>query len=268
MKKYWIALLFIVRVLFAVAQSDPVTYYFNKYGKQTEKDNADVYSIVEKWLDKHWYVKVYDSKYRLRYKGQFTNINLTNKQDSFYFYFPNGQLESKGLYVNDVKTGVWFSWFNDGKLDCRCTYKSDSTSKCVYYHYNGAVSAVVEYLNDTTLITARMWDSLGVSSTNTYLLIPPTLNGYEDGWRKFFAKNMKYPEDEEGNRIKATVEFWILIDRFGKAHWGDVEGFAHPFLALELERMINKMPMWTPAIEQNRPVDKILWLGFSFNPEY
>jgi hypothetical protein len=106
-----------------------------------------------------------------------------------------------------------------------------------------------------------------VPSTNEYLIIPPTLYGFEDGWKRFITEKMKFPEDENGKRIKANVSFWIKIDRFGKVHWGDIVGFAHPYLALELERVFEKMPLWTPAIEQNRLVDYILRLNLSFNSQ-
>jgi antitoxin component YwqK of YwqJK toxin-antitoxin module len=265
MKKIALAVFALLYSIKSYSQVDTSYFYYNIFGDATEKGAADLYTTQKVFWQNAWFVYDYYANGKPKSKMQFKDAAYMIAQDTLYEYHENGQLAEKGLYNNGNKVGVWLSWFDDGKPNSKCTYKDDSTSKCVYYHYNGEVSAAVEYKNDSILLKARMWDSTGVPSANEYLSIAPTLYGFENGWKRFVTENMKFPEDEDGKRIKANVSFWIKIDRFGKVHWGDVIGFSHPYLALELERLINKMPLWTPAINQNRPVDYILSLNLSFN---
>ncbi len=266
MKKVTLAILIIFCSFKINAQVDTSYYYYNIFGDATEKGATDIHVTRKVYWQNMWFVNDYYTNGKPMKKIQYKDFAYELAQDTLYEYHENGQLANKGAYNNGHKIGVWFSWFDDGKPNKKCTYKDDSTSKCVYYHYNGEASAVVEYIHDTTMVKARMWDSTGVPSTNEYLVIPPTLYGFEDGWKRFITENMKFPEDENGKRINANVSFWIKIDRFGKVHWGDIVGFAHPYLALELERLFEKMPLWSPAIEQNRPIDYLLRLELSFKP--
>ena len=266
MKKFALAAFVLLFSITCYSQTDTNFYYFNIFGDATEKGAANLYITRKVYWQNMWFVNDYYANGKPMRKMQYKDIAYTLAQDTFYQYHENGQLAEKGAYNNGNRVGVWLSWFDDGKPDSKCTYKDDSLSKCVYYHYNGEVSAVVDYKFDTTMLKARMWDSTGVPSTNEYLVIPPSLFGYEDGWKEYVTQNMKFPEDEDGKRMKVTVSFWVKIDRFGKVHWGDVFGFAHPYLALELERLFEKMPLWSPAIEQNRPIDYLLRLELSFKP--
>lgn len=250
------------------AQIDTVTSYIDWDGNlTTTKTNNTKYKRKAYFKDK-WFVNDYFvASGNLQMTGCYLDNEFKIEHDTFTYYYENGNVESRGNKSNGESVGVWHRWFEDGKMDCKYTYKENDIKKYVYYHYNGKVSAVVETQYDTLIVNARMWDSTGVQSENEFLIIPPTLYGYEDGWKRFFSENMTYPEDEEGKLMKAKVKFWIYIDRFGKVSWGNVEGFAHPYLALELERVINKMPSWTPAIIFNRPVDYKLPLLFNFNPD-
>lgn len=42
------------------------------------------------------------------------NYTKGNKEGLFNIYFPNGQLEQSGKYVNDKKTGIWEYFYEDG----------------------------------------------------------------------------------------------------------------------------------------------------------
>jgi len=268
MKKFALALSVLFCFLQLKAQVDTSVIYFDWNGNKTTQRTYNTKYLRKAYQKDKWCVRdYYIESGNLQMTGSYLDDAFEIEHDSFIFYHKNGSISQRGAYKNGRKIGVWLKWFDDGKLDYKCTYKDNDVKKCVYYHYNGEVSAVVEYQHDTLILTARMWDSTGMPSKNEYLIIPPTLYGYEDGWRKFMSENMSYPEDEKGYPIESDIDFQVKIDRFGKVHWVDVIGSAHPSLALDMENLFKKMPLWTPAIEQNRAVDYILIIKVSFNLE-
>ncbi len=264
MKKVYLACLILFSFFYAKAQVDTTFLYINSFGNETSKSAPDTkYFRKIYWQDK-WIVNDYYLDGVLQMKGQYSDKNLQISIDTFYYYHPNGQPMVKGAFANGIKVSVWYIWYDDGRLNYKCTYKEDNIKKLAFFHKNGEISALVEYQHDTVLINARMWDSTGVQSQNKYLEVNPTIDGEENGWDLYFSKHMYYPVDEEGIPIIGKVTFWILIDKFGKAHWGDVIGFAHPNVALSLERVVKKMPLCTPALHYNRPIDYELTINYNF----
>lgn len=263
MKKYLFLLFTVAANTGAFAQFEVRTGYFNAEWEACEKSNAVYYQKVT-LLNKLYCLKAGHIDGQVLVEGQFLDYALTEEQDTFITYHTNGVVKEKGAYQAGKKVGVWLGWFEDGQKDFKCTYKADSTHKCAYYHYNGMVSAVEEYRNDTQLISAKLWDSTGANSSNTYIYIPPTLNGYEDGWKRYVDENMNFPKDDQGNRLYGDIRFFILVDKEGNVKWGDVVGFANPYMAFAIERVINKMPKWSPAIRHNRIEPSTLYLKFRF----
>lgn len=254
----------LVILLFCFTQTcaqDTTTVYLDKLWNETAQSNAMYYRKTV-WKNETLFMFDYFINGQLQMSGQYADKDATVKTDTFKFYHRNGQLKQQGSYINDEALGEWQGWFADGKEDYVCIHKK-ATSKCAYYHQNGLVSAIVEFA-DTTLVSAQLWDSTGEVSSNIYLVVKPTFNGYEDGYLDYFRRAMTFPEDEQGNRLYGKVRFYITIDKTGKAIWGDMIGFAHPEIALAFERAVNKMPAWSPAIMYNRPVDYELRLTFSF----
>jgi hypothetical protein len=268
MKKIALAVCVLFCFLQLKAQVDTSVIYIDWSGNINTKKTYDTKYLRKAHLKDKWCVRdYYIESGNLQMTGNYLDDAFEIEHDTFIFYYENGSISQRGTYKNGNKIGVWNMWFDDGKLDNKCTYKDNDIKKCVYYHYNGEVSAVAEYQHDTIILSARMWDSTGMPSTNEYLIIPPTLYGYENGWKKFMSENIGYPEDEKGNPIESDINFRVKIDRFGKVHWVDVIGFAHPILALDMENLFKKMPLWTPAILQNRAVDYILRVKLTFNIE-
>ena len=50
----------------------------------------------------------------LLFEGEFTSIDLKIKEGHFTFYYPNGKVESEGVYKNDIKIGEWKRYQLDG----------------------------------------------------------------------------------------------------------------------------------------------------------
>ncbi len=263
LKRCSLSLFMLVVTIHAFAQLEVSMGYFDSQWEPCEKGDAVYYQRIT-LQDKRYHLKQGYVNGQVLMEGQFLDYALTEEQDTFIMYHANGSIKEKGAYEAGKKVGVWLGWFEDGKKDFKCTYKADSTSKCAYYHYNGMLSAIEEYRNDTQLVSGTLWDSTGVVSANKYLEIPPTFEGYADGWRNYFSEHMLFPEDDQGNRLYGEVEFFVLIDKEGNVTWGDIVGFANPHMALALEKVIKKMPKWSPAVRHNRCEATKLYLRFRF----
>lgn len=250
MKQLLLCCLWLV-VLQVSAQTDTLTEYYNEDWKPASKKEAVFYRKAYK--DTLWHINDYyiSGQLQMRATAQLTDIN--RRVDTNWFYYENGQLRTRGQWKDGKQVGTWMQWKSDGKQDCKYTFKPDNRMKIAYFHNNGRLSAVEEYQQDSVLISAELWDSTGEISKNRYIEVPATLDGKEDGWNDFLAKHMTYPEDEEGHRMKGRVSFYLLIDETGKASWGGAIGFMHPYLALDFERAIQKMPRWEPLLLHNRP---------------
>lgn len=247
------------------AQDTVATTYLDKLWQKTSESNASYYRKIVRHNNK-LYMYDYYMTGQLQMSGQYEDLDAQTETDTFKFYYPNGRLKREGYFLHGKAFGKWLGWHEDGTKDYVCTYKED-THKCAYYHTNGIISSIEEYVNDTTLVAAKLWDTTGDVSANPYLEIKPTLHGYEDGYLDYFSKTLTFPEDENGNRLYGLVKFYITIDKTGKAIWGDMVGFAHPEIALAFERAVKKMPLWSPAIIHNRKTDYVLYLSFRFKED-
>jgi periplasmic protein TonB len=261
----WLSLFAFFSCYSSLLAQDTSTIFLDQTWKETDKKSA-VYYRKRYEKNNEWYVCDFYMSGQLQMRGKYKDYTLKVPVDSFFFYHRNGQLKTLGNHENGKRAGKWLGWFDDGTKNFSCTYKENSV-KYVYYHQNGVVSAVEEYVNDSELVSAKLFDSTGAISENKYLEIPPTLNGKEDGYYEFFGKTLQFPSDENGNRLYGTVKFYIIIDKTGKAKWGDIIGFAHPETALSLERAVQKMPLWSPAKYHNRIVEYALQLSFNFRED-
>ena len=65
------------------------------------------------------------------------------------YYYQNGNLLSKGEYLNGQRIGAWEFYYPNGNLSSKGEYLNDQkTGPWELYHYNGNLLAKGEYLND------------------------------------------------------------------------------------------------------------------------
>ncbi len=67
-------------------------------------------------------VVVKDKDGNLRMTGRFLDQDATLADGQFTFYYPNGNVESSGLYSNNVKAGTWLRYAEDGSPKAERNY--------------------------------------------------------------------------------------------------------------------------------------------------
>jgi len=60
------------------------------------------------------------------------------KEGKWFSYYDNGKLEGKGSYKNGKREGEWVWYHDNGKLYSKGSYKNgEREGKWVHYDYNG-----------------------------------------------------------------------------------------------------------------------------------
>jgi hypothetical protein len=67
-------------------------------------------------------VVVTDSKGNIRMEGTYADAGLTRAEGPFTYYYPNGNIESQGMYVNGMKSGTWHRYSADGSPKAERNY--------------------------------------------------------------------------------------------------------------------------------------------------
>lgn len=77
----------------------------------------------------------------------FTDTSCKRKVGQYISYYPNKKLESKGLYVKNMKQGLWLSYYENGN-------KKDST----VYKNNNAIGISYTWFEDGSISVKREMD--------------------------------------------------------------------------------------------------------------
>ncbi len=67
-----------------------------------------------------------DAQGNIRMEGQHSNAELTLPEGQYTYYYANGQIECKGMYKNNVKTGTWVRYTLDGTLKSERNYSGQT----------------------------------------------------------------------------------------------------------------------------------------------
>jgi hypothetical protein len=67
-------------------------------------------------------VLISDAAGNVRMEGSYLDMDLTVADGEFTYYYPNGNVESKGNYANGRKTGVWHRYNADGSARAERIY--------------------------------------------------------------------------------------------------------------------------------------------------
>ena len=67
-----------------------------------------------------------DAQGNIRMEGQHSNTDLTLPEGEYTYYYPNGQIECKGMYKNNVKYGTWMRYAMDGTLKAERNYSGQT----------------------------------------------------------------------------------------------------------------------------------------------
>ena len=164
------------------------------------------------------------------------NFKASVKQDTFYFYYPSGQLETKGVYQNNLRKGIWTNYYESGKIRERLEFDNTLVTVENYYDEKGTPKVINgngEWKTAYDVDPKRMLAIKGVladgrrSGVWTYQLIDKargdtTLYCTETFKNGKFTSGKMYAEDKHGQRM-AGPQMFIYPELTRMKNWGTWE---------------------------------------------
>jgi antitoxin component YwqK of YwqJK toxin-antitoxin module len=232
MKNLFLPLLLICVQSFA--QDDTSYMYFDKYGQEANKKNADYYSKVYRrdglWKKQDYWIKT-DSLYR---EASYLDKELKKKYGISKDYYRSGELMDSAIYENSKKKAVWF-FYQSGKKESYAMY------------------------NDKGKVMEQAgWDEAGNELKDFVVEREAQFPGGMEGWKMYLERNLNanVAANDKAPTGVYTVKLQFIIDKEGKV--SNVKAISVPGLCpscgYEAEKIIRRGPNWTCAIQNGKPV--------------
>ena len=101
----------------------------------------------------------------------------------------------------------------------------------------------------------------------TYVDKMPEFPGGNDKIQVFLKKNIVYPPLARSKKIEGRVYIGFIVDKSGRIKDVSIKRSADPVLDAEAVRVVNKMPLWKPGIQNGTPVNVSLMMPVEFKLE-
>jgi antitoxin component YwqK of YwqJK toxin-antitoxin module len=199
------------------ASAQKIEKYYDYLWKETESSSARFYSQVN-YTDSGWQRTDYFlNPSKAQMVGLYEDKDCKIANGTFYYFYPNGNLEYSGKYIHGKKEGLWLSYHYNGILSDSAVYKNNfRIGTSLSWYSNGYLSDSSVHNNDSSGISLSWFDNGNISSAG-YLAEGNKPNGK---WQ-FFHKNGKLASletydhgklidkkyyDENGNSVTDTTD--------------------------------------------------------------
>jgi TonB family protein len=88
--------------------------------------------------------------------------------------------------------------------------------------------------------------------------------GGEIGLFKYLGKTIRYPGNSRDNRSSGKVYIRIIISKDGVVSAHSIAKGVDPFIDMESWQVVEKMPVWSPATKNGKPIDSYMNLPINF----
>ena len=187
------------------------------------------------WFDKGW-------KKTNKHNGYYYRIQKFNTSNNTFVvedYHPTGEIQMTGSYFSmnpEIKDGTFIWYYKNGKKHREFVYSMNS------------------------LIQLAGWDING----NPIELKQAEFSGGMTKLAEYLARKIKYPKDALEKNISGKVVVQFTINEEGEISDATVIQSAYPSLDREALRVVNKMPKWSPAVDDGEKVKLSYVLPITF----
>jgi antitoxin component YwqK of YwqJK toxin-antitoxin module len=178
------------------------------------------------------------------------------KDGTAILYYPNGQMQDSGLYVLNLKSGLWKTWYDNRTLSSTGSYKDDSLSAdWTFYRENGKKSTDETYKNGK-LESMTCYDSAGnKESSFCSILKPPVPLGAFNNFSEYLLDNIFWPKELLNSNVEGAVKVEYVITKNGELKNFKIVESPHKLLSEEVTRFFSTLEKWSPAVSHNRLID-------------
>lgn len=260
MKKL-LLIIFVLSGSFKGFSQDSIVNYLDRNGKVIDKTNAFlIETIVKKdslWKFSYYYrngklqrYEYFKTKDKKKPVGKFVTFNRKGKISSILFFnktgkkvgpyrswFDNGNIGSKGIYINDKKESIW-----------------------KYYHYNGNEACRLYYKNDSILKTVIFDKEGDIKSDNLLKRKKAKFKGGQDK----FVRRIKKLTNNINYQVKGKVYVNFVINVDGKIQDVNIDDVLPVQLKKEIVSFFENIEGWEPGIHMNRKVPTPVSIPLNF----
>jgi hypothetical protein len=254
--KFLLALLFLP--VFAIAQSTLTdTIYFDEnWQRILPKDSASFFRLPVKKTDAiHYLIKDYYANGGRQMSCHSLDTNGDIRDGLCTSFYKNGQKENYTYYVNDEEDGECASYYEDGSVFITGKYKKGFyDGEIARYYRNGKVARKERY-NNGKMLSGFCFTKEGKDTSYFFERSVARFPGGDKFYKGYVKKRLHYPNYCWRNKIKGRVFVFTYFDEKGKIYKTEIDKSIHPLLDEEALRIINNMPTWEPALDDNgKPV--------------
>jgi len=216
-------------------------------------------------------------------KNPMSSINYKNgKEEGITLKFhDNGMMSDSSNYTNGHRNGISLGWDSegnqvdstnfDGKGNGVAVYRyaggavssagrfiNDTTkiNRWIYYHRNGKVMAIEDYVNGTAIHCSCSDEQGNPIDSSLCVEKEAHFTGEDAGWIKFLQKNLNpnVPVNHRASEGEYTVVVQFVVDKNGDIT--DIKPLTKFGFGMEDEviRILKKSPQWIPARQYGRNV--------------
>lgn len=133
------------------------------------------------------------------------------KIDTFLFYYPNGNLKTRGFYKNNVRWGIWVNYYTNGKIRDKLVFNNVFLGVLAYFDKAGNPKIV----NGTGKWDSKYFNDFTNSYESVYAEFKDTLR---NGTWKYYTSGV-IPDT---NHFQLTCEEIYDNGKYisGKYYWG------------------------------------------------
>ncbi len=217
----------------------------------------------------------------LHSEGIFYGFDSLNNLDAFFKYYRNRMYDKKRNLILENRKALVTFYKNVDTLDRKLLYRNDTiyhlqvwnkagekilvdgNGKYEQINSQGTERNVIEYQD--SLLVLDIGIRLNEKDTIYYLTDKAAYP--ENGIAKFYRQltgHLKYPEKALQRGLEANIMVQFMVDVDGKlTDFKALTSYGHSFEADTIEKL-SKLPPWTPAIFNEKPVKTKFRLPVTF----
>lgn len=99
--------------------------------KVDNKRSATYYCEMVEFTEEGYHYKAYFMSGELKMDGWYKDLEMSEAEGPFVFYYQTGQVESQGEYLEGVKFGLWRRFAEDGQEKPEKVYASHQMMEAI-----------------------------------------------------------------------------------------------------------------------------------------
>jgi len=168
-------------------------------------------------LDTLYFVQVKSLKGKVKVEGYYKDRTLKTEHGAFTYFYPNGQVESRGIFTMGSKSGLWLRYHDNGKAKAERFYDNEVLATLVY----------------------------------TKAEKMPEFPGGNVAMNRYFSKNLTVPKE---GPTSGNLKTSFIVEVDGELSQVQIVEGVNEQIDQEAMRILNDMPTWEPGMDKGRAV--------------